>query len=336
MARLKLEWRHWQHLAQGAGLRDRLVAHLPRYAPLAARLSWLVNTPSWLPGAATLLERLTGLSAQRPLPRWRADVFRDHEIPGRDASGDRTPVILLADTFNRYFEPENLRAAVRVLDALSYAVEPARDAEGGRPLCCGRTYLAVGMVDEARAEARRLLRALQPAIERGLPVVGLEPSCLFTLRDEYRVLGLGAAADALAKRALTFEEFLSAEARSGKLKAAFQALPQPAVLHGHCHQKAFGAFEAVRDVLGLVPQLQVSVVESGCCGMAGSFGYEAEHVAVSRAMGELSLLPAVRASAEDALVIADGTSCRHQISDGTGRAALHVARVLELALPATA
>lgn len=336
MARLKLEWRHWQHLAQGAGLRDRLVAHLPRYAPLAARLSWLANTPSWLPGAATLLERLTGLSAQRPLPRWRADVFRDHEIPGRDASGDRTPVILLADTFNRYFEPENLRAAVRVLDALSYAVEPARDAEGGRPLCCGRTYLAVGMVDEARAEARRLLRALQPAIERGLPVVGLEPSCLFTLRDEYRVLGLGAAADALAKRALTFEEFLSAEARSGKLKAAFQALPQPAVLHGHCHQKAFGAFEAVRDVLGLVPQLQVSVVESGCCGMAGSFGYEAEHVAVSRAMGELSLLPAVRASAEDALVIADGTSCRHQISDGTGRAALHVARVLELALLATA
>jgi FAD/FMN-containing dehydrogenase/Fe-S oxidoreductase len=335
MARLKLEWRHWQHRTQGSGLRDRLVAHLPRYAPLAARLPWLANAPHWLPGAAALLERLTGLSAERPLPRWRGDVFRDHEIPAREASGARRPVVLLADTFNRYFEPENLRAAVRVLDALSYTVQPARDPADGRPLCCGRTYLAVGMVDEARAEARRLLRALQPAIERGVPVVGLEPSCLFTLRDEYRALGLGEAADALAKQALTFEEFLSSEAGSGRLKNVFEALPQPAVLHGHCHQKAFGAFDAVREVLALVPQLQVSVVESSCCGMAGSFGYEAEHVAVSRAMGELSLLPAVRASPEGALVIADGTSCRHQIADGTGRTPLHVARVLEMALPAT-
>ncbi|MBK8016071.1 MAG: FAD-binding protein [Betaproteobacteria bacterium] len=332
MARLKIEWRHQRNRATPPDLRDGLVAHLPRYAPMAARFPLLANAQRWLPGAALLLEKAVGLSARRPLPRWRPDVFRDQEAAGAGQSPERA-VVLFADTFNRYFEPENLRAALRVLRALGYAVEVAAAPQGERPLCCGRTYLTTGFVDQAKAEAVRLLEALRPALDRGLPVVGLEPSCLFTLVDEYTVLGLGAEAGRLALLATTFEEFLVREHEADRIAAAWTPVPRAALVHGHCHQKAFGAFDAVRRVLSWVPELQVSVVESSCCGMAGSFGYESEHEAVSRAMGEAALLPAVRKADANCLVVADGTSCRHQIADGAGRQAWHVARVLELALP---
>jgi Fe-S oxidoreductase len=201
-------------------------------------------------------------------------------------------------------------------------------------MCCGRTFLAVGMVDEARREARRLLDALKPYVERGIPVVGLEPSCLLTMRDEFLVLGLDdEEVGVLAERADLFEEFLADELDAGRLDLELQPLVQSrALLHGHCHQKAFAAMRAVQRTLQLVPGLEVQTVESSCCGMAGAFGYEAEHFDVSMKMGEASLLPAVRAAAPDTLVVADGTSCRHQIYDVTGRQAVHVARVLARAL----
>ena len=245
-------------------------------------------------------------------------------------------VVLFADTFNNYFEPENLHAAQRVLAAAGYRVHVVRPADGGRPLCCGRTFLAVGMVEEARREAQRLLAALKPHVERGVPVVGLEPSCLLTLRDEYLVLGLDDdEVGVLAERADLFEEFLADELDAGRLDLALRPIAQKrALLHGHCHQKAFAAMPAVARVLSLVPELEVQTVESSCCGMAGAFGYEADHFDVSMAMGEMSLLPAVRAESTDALIVADGTSCRHQIRDGAGRQALHVARALEQALSA--
>lgn len=332
MARMKIEWRYQRNRRSPPGLRDRLVANLPRYAPWFARLPGLANATHWLPGAAHVLERLAGLAAERQLPRWRRDIFQDREL-GQGLSTEGPGVVLFTDTFSRYFEPENPRAAARVLRYLGYRVQALVPEDGGRPLCCGRTFLAAGMVDEAREEANRFLAAVGPALAQGLPVVGLEPSCLFTLRDEYSVLGLGSDAADLARLATTFEQFLLDEHREGRLVRPFADLRRRALLHGHCHQKAFGAFEAARQALELIPGLDVSVVESSCCGMAGSFGYEIEHLSMSRAMGELALLPAVRAAEPETLIVADGTSCRQQISDGAGRRACHAAVVFEMALP---
>jgi FAD/FMN-containing dehydrogenase/Fe-S oxidoreductase len=327
IARMKIEVLHARAQQHGLSWRDRLVAYLPRYAPYGARLAPLLNLRDRLPGAAVLSERLLGMSARRPLPRWRGDRYR---APAAAASGNRE-VVLLADTFNRYFEPENVTAAHAVLTAAGYRViEPG--PQGERPLCCGRTFLAAGLVEEARHEARRLLDACLPHAERGTAIVGLEPSCLFGLRDEIPVMLPGAAAQTVAGRAQLFEEFLADEADAGRLSLALRATPAKALLHGHCHQKAFDAMGAVERTLRLVPDLEVETVQSSCCGMAGAFGYQAETYEVSMKMAELSLLPAVRAAPEDALIVADGTSCRQQIEHGTGREARHVARILHAAL----
>jgi Fe-S oxidoreductase/FAD/FMN-containing dehydrogenase len=334
MARMKIEFLHHYHGRHGWGLKDRLVAFLPRYAPIAARFAPLANLRDRVPFLAAAGEALVGLSAKRSLPQWQARPFL------RSAAGRyqvRPPadcdVVLLADTFNNYFEPENAIAALRVLEAAGYRVHVARAADEGRPLCCGRTFLAVGMVNEARHEADRLRDALAPYVARGVAVVGLEPSCLLTLRDELGAMLPGDRSAQLAAHALLFEEFLVREADGGRLRLELKALPQPkALLHGHCHQKAFGAMPAVERALALVPGLEVETVETSCCGMAGAFGYEAGHYDVSMKMAELALLPKVRAAAPETIVVADGTSCRHQIADGAGREAIHVARVLERAL----
>jgi Fe-S oxidoreductase len=247
--------------------------------------------------------------------------------------GQESDVVLFADTFNRYFERENLDAALAVLGAGGYRVHVATPVDGSsRPLCCGRTFLSVGKVDEARQEAERVLAALEPFVARGVPVVGLEPSCILGFRDEIPAIVPDARARALAGQAMLFEEFLAREAAAGRLDLPLAAIGSRALVHGHCHQKAFDAFAAVETVLRLVPGLGVETIESSCCGMAGSFGYAATTIDVSLAMGELSLLPTVRQAPDDAIIVADGTSCRHQIHDGTGRQALHVARVLAMSL----
>jgi Fe-S oxidoreductase len=251
-------------------------------------------------------------------------------------------VALLADTFNTYFEPETLRAAVRVLARLGYRVRVPGSTDGAgkasngaaRPLCCGRTFLSAGLVDEARAEARRLVAGLKPFAERGVPVVGLEPSCLFALRDEVPSMLPGPLATKIADGALLLEQFLVREHDTGRIGDAFAAIDTPVLLHGHCHQKAFAAMGAVESALKLVPGLAPETVASSCCGMAGAFGYGVETQEVSRAMGELSLLPAVRAASPETLVVADGFSCRHQIEDGTGRTARHAVHILDQALRA--
>ncbi|MBI2961355.1 MAG: 4Fe-4S dicluster domain-containing protein, partial [Betaproteobacteria bacterium] len=335
MAKMKIEFLHHYHARHGYSAKDRLFACLPRYAPLAARLPWLFNLREAVPGLAWLGERLLGLSARRSLPRWRSDTFlRTLERAGERQQPERE-VAFMPDCFNNYFEPENARAALRVLEAAGFAVRIARASDGARarPLCCGRTFLSAGMVGAARAEARRTLAALSPFIERGVPVIGLEPACLYTLRDEFKALFPGADADALAEGALMFEEFLAAEANAGRLELALKGTgPRRALLHGHCHQKAFGGMPAVERVLALVPGLEVHRIEASCCGMAGSFGYQAEHYEISMRMAEEALLPAVRKADAQTLVVADGTSCRHQIRDGAQRQAIHVARVLERAL----
>ena len=324
MARMKIEVLTARAEKFGLSLRDRFVGYLPRYAPFAAKFPWLLNSRDLLPGAARISEAIAGLSARRSLPKWRSDIFRD--LP--ESSGERE-VVLFADTFSRYFERENLDAAYKVLAAAGYRVHCAKPADRTkRPLCCGRTFFSIGKVEEARKEAGRTLKALLPFAERGVTVVGLEPSCILGFRDEIPALLKSDAARKLAAHALTFEEFLLREHEAGRLKLSFSEAKARALVHGHCHQKAFDAFSPVTKILKLVPGLAVEPIESSCCGMAGAFGFGADTIDVSFKMGELSLLPAVRAAAVDDLIVADGTSCRHQIKDGTGREALHVARVL--------
>ncbi|MGH6666027.1 MAG: (Fe-S)-binding protein, partial [Pseudolabrys sp.] len=237
----------------------------------------------------------------------------------------------------RYFERENLDAALDVLAAGGYRVHALLPNDGdARPLCCGRTFLSIGQIAQAKREMTRTLSALAPDVTRGVPVIGLEPSCLYTFRDELPALMQGEAVDALAANALLLEEFIAREQSADRLRLPLGALPRKALLHGHCHQKAFDAMGAVESVLKLIPQLDLGTVESSCCGMAGSFGYDKATIDVSEKMGELSLLPAVRKAAPDTLIVADGTSCRHQIHDGAGRQALHVARVLAMSLEAGA
>jgi len=332
MARMKIEFLHHYHKRHGYRLKDRLVAYLPRYAGVAARLAPLVNLRNRIAGLAWLGERLTGISARRALPEWRTDTFLAGTPDPKAAPGARE-VVLFVDTFTNSFEPENARAALRVLEAAGYAVRIARSADGRRPLCCGRTFLSTGMVDEARREAQRMLDALLPFATRGVAIVGLEPSCLFTLRDEFKAVLPGKDTDTIAGQAMLFEEFLASESDAGHLVLPLKGGGTTrALLHGHCHQKAFDAMPAVHKVLNLVPGLAVEPIESSCCGMAGSFGYEAEHYDVSMKMAEAALLPRVRAADAATVVVADGTSCRHQIRDGAGRDAIHVARVLERAL----
>ncbi len=357
MARMKIEVLHQRRKTHPLTLRERLVADLPRYAPLASRLAGLMNLRDRLPGMARASERLVGLAARRTLPVWRRDPFLPRRRPATPlpaaaiappqaalaaflAGGGEVPereVVLWADTFNNYFESDNLRAARRVLESAGYRVHLARaaedDAEPDRPLCCGRTHLSVGSVEQARSEARRTLAALSPYVERGIAVVGLEPSCLLTMRDEFLALGLGEPAVALSRQAFLFEEFLAREHDAGRLELRLRSLTQSrALVHGHCHQKAFDAVGPVLQVLKWIPGLAVELIDSGCCGMAGSFGYDARHFEVSMKMAELALLPAVRSADPETLVVTDGTSCRQQIADGAGRQALHVAQVLAQAL----
>ncbi|MFL5226402.1 MAG: FAD-binding and (Fe-S)-binding domain-containing protein, partial [Microvirga sp.] len=332
MAKMKIEFLHHYYERHGRPAKEKLVAWLPRYAPYASRTRGILNLRDRIPGAARVSEAALRFSARRSMPTWK----RPWREAGRPAApeampGDGRDLVLFGDTFNRYFEPENLSAAERVLAAAGYRLH--RAAPKGRPLCCGRTFLSAGLVDEAREEARRTLDALSPFVAAGCRVVGLEPSCLYTFRDEFLNLLPKAEVAPLAAASFLIEELLAADIAAGAT-----ALPlrnqngRKAHLHGHCHQKAFGGMGAVESVLRAVPGLDVAVIESSCCGMAGAFGYDPKTIDVSFAMAELSLFPALRNASPDDLVVADGTSCRHQIHDGVGREAVHVARVLDAAL----
>jgi FAD/FMN-containing dehydrogenase/Fe-S oxidoreductase len=328
MAKMKIEVLAARAARHGIGLRERLVAEIPRYAPLAARFAGIANLRNRSRVLRSIADRTIGLAEERPLPAWRGDRFRDAEAAqyvalGSNANGG--DVLLFADTFNRYFEPENLRAALSVIAASGRRAVLPRTV--GRPLCCGRTYLSAGLVDRARAEARRTLAALAG----DMPVIGLEPSCLMTFRDEFLSLLPGSDTRQLADRAVMIGEWLAREKIQLDLQSAEEMTTH---VHGHCHQKSFGAFGGTLTALRSVPRLTVRAIESSCCGMAGAFGYQSETQAVSRAMAEAGLLPAVRKAKPDDLLVADGTSCRHQIADLSGRSAVHSIRVLADRLPA--
>jgi len=315
MARMKVEFTAHDKRRHGHTLRDRMVGHLPRYAHWAARLQPLANLALRVPGSGTVLESI-GFDRRRPLP-----AVRRAWTSRREAGGTGRPVVLFADTFNNWMEPDNLAAASHVLRATGHAVQTT--AAHGGPLCCGRTYLAVGMIEEARAEGRRTMEALRAHLEAGTPIVGLEPSCMYTFRDEYRALFPGDGLAAKLAAAELLDEYLAREIREKRIAPAWKQTTGGAIrVHGHCHQKAFGTFDATLEMLRAIPGRDVAAIESSCCGMAGAFGHEKGHYEVSMKMAELSLLPAVRA-APQAGIAAAGTSCRKQIADGTGRNARH-------------
>jgi Fe-S oxidoreductase len=323
MAKLKIETQAARNAARGVAMKERLIATMPRWAPFAAMLGPLTALPDLVPALRQLRERWFGLAAARSLPRFAADPFHDWEC--REPDGRPGEAILLPDLFNRYFEPWNIRAALRVLRAAGADPAVARPPRGMRPLDEGRTWLAAGMVAEARAEAKRTLEVLS---RWESPVVGLEPSALLTLRDEFPVLLPGAATERLAARAKLIGEWLA----ETKPRLALKPVAAEAHVHGHCHQKAFGAFTPAVAVLAGIPGLKVVPINSSCCGMAGAFGYGAATLPHSIAMAELSLLPHVRRTATEAIIVADGTSCRHQIADLARREAVHSVILLERAL----
>jgi FAD/FMN-containing dehydrogenase/Fe-S oxidoreductase len=339
MAKMKVEFLHHYKQKNGYTFKDKLIAKLPDYAHWGARLAPVLNLRDKIPGLARLSEKLLGFSEKRSLPQWQQRTFWNSAPPlasKDEVLGASKSVVLFVDTFNAFFESHNAMAALKVLQAAGYIAGAAtKTAAYGQPLdgkvlCCGRTYLASGMVNEARDKLRELVAALLPYAQKGIAIVGLEPSCLLTLRDEALVMGLGEDAVLVSQHAFLLEEFLAREAKAGKLeklKAQLQPTTQPILLHGHCHQKAFDAVSPILEVLKLIPGAKPQLIESSCCGMAGSFGYEAAHFEVSMQMAELSLLPAIRQQ-PDAIVVADGTSCRHQIHDGAQRKAIHVAQLL--------
>jgi len=328
MARMKIEVLAARARKNGISLHDRLIAYMPRYAPIVSKFPWFMNVRNNVPGLAKVLERPTGFTAKRALPHWHSRPFKDTEY-----TTDGNPsAVIFADSFNRYFEPDNLRSAANVLQAAGLFVEVAKPLDQGRPLCSGRTFLSVGLVEEAKSEARRLIESLLPYAKRGIPIIGIEPSCLLTLRDEIPALLPGDETALISENAFMLEEYIAKQIELDAFKLQLKSPANKLLLHGHCHQKAFGMMSDIEMTLALLPDTDIETVQSGCCGMAGSFGYGVDTHEVSMKMAELDLLPAVRAADEDTIIVADGISCRHQISGGTKQNAMHVARILELAL----
>jgi FAD/FMN-containing dehydrogenase/Fe-S oxidoreductase len=355
MTRLKAEWLSLYHAANGVPLRSRLFGHIRAINQLGSALAPLSNWAFGVHFAGLLSEWLLGISRHRRLPRFAREPFhrwfRRRELGvGSWELGDDVPtpnsqlptptVVLFPDTFTTYNDPAIGRAAVRVLEAAGYEVLLPR-----RPVCCGRPMISKGLLAEAKALARQQLEWLAPYAEAGLPIVGLEPSCILTFRDEYpdllddpRSPDAGRGAEALARHSFLIDEFLAREMREGRATLPFErsnvqrSNVTTFLLHGHCHQKALVGTSHALALLRMIPGAEAREVDSGCCGMAGSFGYEAEHYPISQAMGERALFPAVRGLAPEAEVVAMGTSCRQQIADGTGRRARHLVEVLADAL----
>jgi len=330
MAKMKIEVMAARAEKYGLSTSDKLIGHLPRYAPTAAKLRWLMNLRNKVPLLARALEHSSGFSAQRQLPEWRADWFRTGGTVGQ---GSRE-VVLLADTFNTWFEPNNLRDAVTVLNAMDYKVHLVQSPDG-KKLCCGRTYLSTGMVEAARDSAQTMQDHLLPYAKRGVAIVGLEPSCLLTLRDEHLSLLPGANAKVVASQAKLIEEFIAEHIEENSLRLQFSSPAPKILLHGHCHQKSFNVMPSVEKTLSLLPDTETEVIQSSCCGMAGSFGYMKETLEISQKMASLDLVPAIENAEPGAIIVASGTSCRHQIESLCNQKSIHFVTLVARSIAST-
>ena len=330
MSRLKLEFLHHYNSRHGQSLRNKLISHLPRYAPTASKFGQVLNGFERIPGTGFIREAITGFSRHRSLPHWHRKPYFGLKTP--NVPTERS-AYLFVDCFNRWFEPENARAAESVLKKLEYEVIDLSLPDDQRPLCCGRTFLSVGMIEEARKEAKRLIEAIRPALQLHLPIIGLEPSCLLTLRDEFKVLFSKDEISGLEQSALMFHEFIAnnLDEKPNSLQPRDLKFDQ-VMYHGHCHEKAFGLTSDIERVLEKIPGIEVKPVPGGCCGMAGSFGYEAEHYDMSEKISNVGPLPHIRGASKNVVIVANGTSCRHQFNDLAGKKAVHLSQIVDTAL----
>jgi len=335
MARLKAEWQQQLHDMRGVPMRSRLIASSAASLRLAAGLApWAYNLAVGGPGISRLVKWTMGFAQSRSLPpvaqttlrRWHRR--RTKAVPQPAAAHGR--VQLFVDEFTDTLDVPVGIAAVELLEALGYEVVLPEHVDSGR------AQISKGLLREARELASRNVELLADRVTADEPLIGLEPSAILGFRDEYPDLvpaALAAGAERLAGSTLLIDEFLAREIDRGRVTpAAFTTDAKNILLHGHCHQKALASLEPTRQLLSLPENYSVEVIPSGCCGMAGSFGYEREHFDVSMQIGELVLFPAVRAAAVDTLLAAPGTSCRHQIKDGTGRIARHPVEILRAAI----
>jgi len=320
MARYKAEFLAQHHREHGTDRRAHFFGRIHDVAKAASLAPGVANLGSRLMSGA--IKAFGGMDARREMPSFALEPFRRWFRRRAPVDADRPTVILFDDTFNGFFGPGPLQAAVTVLERAGFDVKVPR-----RQVCCGRAAISKGLLDHARDLQTTLLDTLAPEVERGAVIVGLEPSCILTLRDELPDLVRDGRTKALAAASLTFEEFLASlpDWKPGRLE-------RRAIVHGHCHQKAIVGMEPTRQVLSRVEGLEFTILDSGCCGMAGSFGYEAGHYEVSKAAGERVLFPAVRGADEETLIVASGFSCRHQIADFCdNRRSLHTAELLAMA-----
>jgi FAD/FMN-containing dehydrogenase/Fe-S oxidoreductase len=333
VARLKAEWQQHYYDANGIPLRSRLVANFTKSMRLAALAPAIYNWAITAPDLSRWIKRFAGFSTNRSLPGLHATTLAAWHRQNANPVTLIYPngrIYLFCDEFTNYNDTPVGIKAVQLLNRLGYEVIIPEHVESGR------AHFSKGLVREAQTFAIRNVELLADVITSGSPLIGLEPSAILGFRDEYPDLvpdHLLSAARALAKNALLIDEFIAREADAGRInRAAFTARPQAIKLHGHCHQKALSSLNPTVKMLELPAGHKVQLIPSGCCGMAGSFGYEEEHFAVSQQIGELVLFPAVRKTPEETLIAAPGTSCRHQIKDGTGRVALHPVEILHAAL----
>ena len=335
MARLKAEWQQHVHDSKGVPLRTRLVAESAASLRRASVAPWLYNLAVTAPGISALVKRVLGFDPRRSLPPLPATTLRRwlSRRPARRSPAPHGRVHLFCDEFTDTLDAPIGIQAVELLEALGWEVVVPDHVDSGR------AHLSKGLVRTARDLASRNVELLSQVVTADAPLVGIEPSAILSFRDEYPDLvpeRLAAAARSLAGHTLLIDEFLAREAARGRISPdAFTAERREIKLHGHCHQKALSSLAPTVAALSLPRNYSVEVIPSGCCGMAGSFGYEREHFELSMQIGELVLFPAARAAGREVLLAAPGTSCRHQIKDGTGREASHPVEILHAALVAT-
>lgn len=329
MAMIKIEYLAQRYSIEGIPLRTKIFGNLGHWLWQFPFLKSFVNLHNRMPFFAKINEKLFGISSKVIIPQPKTQSFRTPDLS--DNNTQDKEVVLLIDTFTRHFHPENAYAAIAILEKAGYKVFVTESTASKKTLCCGRSQLAHGLVKEAKESAVHMLEVLKPHAEKNRPILGLEPACLLAVRDDYKFLGLGEVADQVAAQAILFEEFIAKEIQAKRFHLQFKKLDKPVLVHGHCHQKAVGAMKSMRKVLRLIPDLEFDFIESSCCGMAGSFGIEKEHVDIAQQMAELNLMPEIRKN-PDSVVVANGFSCQHQIQQGTKRESLHVAVLLQKAM----
>ncbi len=333
MAKVKAEFLHNYYREHGVPLRSRVFASIAAFNRLGQPFAPLTNLV--LQGPARLVMQLLGVHPERPMPLLAPEPFsawyRKQNTGNGNEPDHSRQLIFFHDTFMEHNDPGIGRAAVRILKSAGY--DPILPAERK---CCGRPAVSKGLLDEARKLALHNIRLLAPYAHAGMPIVGCEPSCTAMLVDEYQDLVPGEDSRAVAAQTRMIDRFIVEEVEAGRMQLEFNDTPRRILFHGHCQQKSTFGTEYTLRMLRMIPNCEVVQIEAGCCGMAGSFGYEKEHYDLSIQIAEMALAPAVRAAPEDTIISAIGTSCREQILHTTGRTALHPIQILADALLAGA